>query len=66
MLRPNFNESVKIAEKAVDRGQAIEQVPGRKKAKIRKVREYVDISQDNSESLERLEDLVVNLVLKPK
>ena len=38
----------------------------KKRGRMKKIREYVDINQDNMADVERLEDLVVNLVLKLK
>ena len=66
LSRSTFSDTVKTAQKAVDQNQPIVRDPERKRGKNRKVREYVDICQDDPEQLDKLEDLVVSLVLKLK
>ena len=64
LTKLNFNESVKNAQKAIDHNQTL--IKMEKKKSKRRVREYVDICQDDPDQLERLEDLTVSLVLKLK
>ena len=66
LTRSTFSDTVKTAQKAIDKNEPIVRDPERKRGKNRKVREYVDICQDDPEQLDKLEDLVVSLVLKLK
>ena len=64
IAQPSFSDNVKLTEKAIRNNQDPPQ--GQKKQKRNKVREYVDLDQEDHEKLQTLDDLVTRLILKLK